>query len=78
LHELGHAMGLAGHSDTKSDIMFPIELTPDGKAGFSLQRNPSLSPRDINTVKRIYSSPELPPHYSLPTPVEFGTQERMH
>jgi predicted Zn-dependent protease len=72
MHELGHALGLAGHSDTKSDIMYPIEITPDGKTTFAPSRNALISPRDVNTLKQVYSSPELPPHFSLPAPVEWG------
>jgi len=73
LHELGHALGLAGHSDTKNDIMFPIELTPDGKVAVN-GKNPVISPRDVNTLKHVYSSPPLPPHFSLPSPIEWGAE----
>lgn len=46
-HEIGHALGIWGHSDQETDIMY-----------FSQVRNsPPISPRDINTLKKIYQQP---------------------
>jgi len=46
-HELGHALGIWGHSDLESDALY-----------FSQVRNtPKISPRDINTLKKIYQQP---------------------
>lgn len=46
-HEMGHGLGIWGHSPVNTDVMF-----------FSQVRNPSLiSQRDINTLKRIYEQP---------------------
>ncbi|MCJ8283345.1 MAG: peptidase [Rivularia sp. ALOHA_DT_140] len=43
-HELGHALGIWGHSKDKNDTLY-----------FSQVRNPPLiSSRDINTLKKIY------------------------
>jgi predicted Zn-dependent protease len=46
-HELGHALGIWGHSLLETDTMY-----------FSQVRNsPQISVRDINTLKRIYEQP---------------------
>ncbi len=45
LHEVGHALGMHGHSPNMRDIMFPGALR-DGQD--------KLSERDKNTMKRIY------------------------
>jgi predicted Zn-dependent protease len=46
-HELGHALGIWGHSPLETDAMY-----------FSQVRNPPpISTRDINTLKRIYQQP---------------------
>lgn len=44
LHEIGHAIGLSGHSTRRNDIMYENNLTNDIH----------LSNRDINTLKAIY------------------------
>jgi len=46
-HELGHALGIWGHSSLETDAMY-----------FSQVRNPpAISSRDINTLKRVYQQP---------------------
>jgi predicted Zn-dependent protease len=46
-HELGHALGLWGHSPLQTDALY-----------FSQVRHPAaISPRDLNTLKRVYQQP---------------------
>ena len=46
-HELGHALGIWGHSKEESDALY-----------YSQVRNPPLvSARDVNTLKKIYQQP---------------------
>ncbi len=44
-HEIGHALGMGGHSDNRSDVMY-------GKSG---TYNTRPTARDIRTLERIYS-----------------------
>lgn len=50
LHEIGHALGLRGHSPFSLDVMFK-SLRP--------HYNNKLTEKDINTLKRIYNMPLL-------------------
>ena len=51
LHEVGHAFGLSGHSQTRGDIMF-YAVGP--------KQRPALCDRDIATINRLYDGyPEL-------------------
>ncbi|MBD2450306.1 peptidase [Nostoc sp. FACHB-152] len=46
-HELGHALGIWGHSLSQTDALY-----------FSQVRNPpTISSRDVNTLKRVYQQP---------------------
>lgn len=46
-HELGHALGIWGHSPLETDIMYFSQV----------RHSPQISVRDINTLKRIYQQP---------------------
>lgn len=51
LHEIGHALGLIGHSPNPSDIMYCSMPAADAKI--------AISPRDTSTIKHLYASDVL-------------------
>ncbi len=51
LHEVGHAIGMEGHSNTPSDIMYPM---------LNSAQTPYLKERDINTIAALYSESNQP------------------
>jgi tetratricopeptide (TPR) repeat protein len=60
LHEIGHALGLLGHSRDAGDIMFISVLSTD--------KEPSLSDRDRNTLLKLYSDGSLLSRYKQTDP----------
>ncbi|MEL6320915.1 MAG: hypothetical protein AAFQ57_09720, partial [Cyanobacteria bacterium J06626_14] len=46
-HELGHALGLWGHSPSQTDALYASQV----------QSPPSISARDIRTLKKVYEQP---------------------
>ena len=57
-HELGHALGIWGHSPLESDALYFAQV----------RYPPPISERDINTLKRIYEQPTRL-GWTLPSPV---------
>lgn len=51
LHEMGHALGFAGHSDDPRDVMYP---------SMQQERGPGFSDRDRNTLRELYSRGNRP------------------
>jgi predicted Zn-dependent protease len=54
-HELGHGLGIWGHSQTPTDVMYFAQV----------RQPPAISVRDINTLKRIYQQST---HLGWPVP----------
>ncbi|HEY9777920.1 MAG TPA: tetratricopeptide repeat protein [Planktothrix sp.] len=63
LHEIGHALGLIGHSDRPGDIMY-----------FTGENEPTTEPhvswRDVNTINKLYdialsATPSAPPQQTI-------------
>ena len=48
-HELGHALGIWGHSENPQDVMYKAQVS----------QPPEISARDIQTLKKIYEQPTL-------------------
>ena len=57
-HEIGHGLGLWGHSPNPRDLMYGghhAEATGNRR----LLRVPTITKRDLNTLKRVYEQPTL-------------------
>ena len=66
IHELGHALGIHGHSDHEDDIMYPtrreheaLVSTREGMKRVGPSTATKLSQRDVNTLIKIYNTDTL-------------------
>lgn len=64
-HEIGHALGLWGHSPNAGDIMQSLDTSGKG-------RSANISARDLNTLRRVYESPGLPNGFQSPQPIGWA------
>lgn len=65
LHEIGHSLGLMGHSYNKSDLMYPIDLSiRAGKvANTYIVKRKIITSFDKNTIKLLYKiKPDITNH----------------
>ena len=69
LHELGHGIGLFGHSTDPADVMFYDEKA----AKKPTPRVNAVSPRDLNTLKKVYSTPPISDSFVIQPPLEYST-----
>lgn len=71
VHELGHSLGLFGHSTKPKDTMFVMQL--DAVNGKLTHNNvKKIGVRDLNTLRRVYQSPALPAKFSTTKPLEWS------
>ena len=66
-HQMGHALGIFGHSAAAGDVMLPID--PTSKTAHA--RTSNISQRDINTLRRVYQSQSLPSGYQSAQPISW-------
>jgi predicted Zn-dependent protease len=70
-HEVGHAIGLFGHSADPADLMFPMEnASPKDSTKYG-----GISARDLNTLRKIYESPSLPSGFQSPHPMGWSFKD---
>lgn len=74
LHEIGHSLGIMGHSQNKEDLMYMQEGNPQAfgnlRSDFQL-----FSPRDINTLNLLY---KLVPDITNTPMNEFDTNKLIY
>ena len=71
MHELGHALGIFGHSASNKDTMFLMQLSSESDK-LTNTNIKKIGARDLNTLRRIYESPSLPAKFSTTKPMEWS------
>ena len=74
MHELGHAIGLFGHSGDPGDLMYTMEGASAKE--FVGTKSGGVSARDANTLKKIYESRPLPANYQSPHPLGWSVKTK--
>lgn len=72
LHEIGHALGIMGHSENKDDIMYMETNQNDSFNKFKSDFQP-ISQADLNTMNLLY---KLVPNITNTPLREFGTKQQ--
>lgn len=70
-HEVGHAIGIFGHSSDARDLMFAMENANPKDA----TKSGDITPRDLNTLRKIYESNPLPPGFQSAQPMGWSCDE---
>lgn len=73
MHEIGHSVGLFGHSDNPQDVMYAGELF-SGKGKAALAKPGSITQRDLNTLKKLYECPPMGANVSTSKPMEWTSR----
>lgn len=75
LHEIGHSLGIMGHSENKNNLMFMEENPNEKDSRFDLLRSDfqAISPADLNTLTLLY---ELVPDITNTPAGEFDTSRQ--
>lgn len=72
LHELGHAVGIFGHSEKPTDVMYTFEVSSSGNGKLTQDKLGAVSSRDVNTLKLIYDAEPVPADFNLSAPEEWS------
>ena len=75
LHEIGHALGLFGHSPYIGDAMAVYEVASAKTGRLSVAKTPEITARDLNTLKKVYQSKPLSESFTLNAPLEWSCVE---
>lgn len=83
MHEIGHALGIMGHSYNSEDLMYPTQKSENNVFAQFRTSSHSITTRDINTLKLLY---KLKPNITnapiasddlIYPPIVFGNSKKM-